>query len=306
MDVRALKKSLRKAAFISNTLILFMITFLAESPCSAEGSLVVSLYPEKVREGEVCKVAVNSNKPLVHVRGDFNGRGINFSPSESNNKFHALMGIDMRLKPGRHDLVITAADKNRNTITHKVSISVLKREFGVQRLTLPTHMVRLDKETLKRVKSEKGEIGRIWAQETDTHERLWDGRFIMPLEGEIVSEFGVSRIINGENRSPHSGIDLQANHGTPVIASNSGRVALVGDLFFEGRSIVLDHGQGIYSMYFHLSKELVDEGEKVRKGDTIGLVGSTGRASGPHLHWGIRLNGARVDPISLIQQTNSF
>lgn len=306
MDVRALKKSLHKAAFISSTLILFVIALLAETLYSAESSLVASLYPEKVREGEVCKVTVNSNKPLVYVRGDFNGRGINFSSSGSHNKFYALMGIDMRLKPGRYDLVITARDKNRNTITRKVSISVLKKVFGVQQLTLPTHMVRLDEKTLKRVKSEKEKIGRIWAQETDTHERLWDGQFVIPLAGKIVSEFGVSRIINGENRSPHSGIDLQANHGTPVIASNSGRVALVGNFFLAGRSIVLDHGQGLYSMYFHLSKEVVGEGEEVRKGDTVGLVGSTGRASGPHLHWGIRLNGARVDPISLIQQTSSF
>ncbi len=293
-------------ALISSTLILFVITFLAESPCSAEGSLAVGLYPEKVRQGEVCRITVNSNKPLVYVRGDFNGRGINFSSSGSDNKFSAIMGIDMRLNPGTYDLLITANDKNGNTIKRKVSITVLKGVFDVQRLTLPTHMVRFDEETLKRIDSEKEKTSRIWAQETDTHERLWNGQFIMPLEGKMVGEFGFSRIINDENRSPHSGIDLKADQGTPVMAPNSGRVTMVADLFFAGRSIVLDHGQGLYSMYFHLSKQLVVEGKEVKKGDTIGLVGSTGRATGPHLHWGIRLNGARVDPISLIQQTSSF
>lgn len=291
-------------AFIPSTLILFVICFLAESPCSAEGFLVVGLHPEKVRQGEVCRVTINSNMPLVYVRGDFNGRTINFSSSGSDKKFYALMGIDMRLNPETYDLLITAKDKNGNTITRKVSITVLKEVFAVQRLTLPTHMVRFDEETLKRIKSEKEKTSRIWTQETDTHERLWDGQFIIPLKGKIVSEFGLFRIINGESRSPHSGIDLQADHGTPVMASNSGRVTMVADLFLAGKSIVLDHGQGLYSMYFHLSKELVVEGEEIRKGDTIGLVGSTGRATGPHLHWGIRLNGARVDPFSLIQQTS--
>jgi len=107
-------------------------------------------------------------------------------------------------------------------------------------------------------------------------------------------------MINDEPRSPHTGIDIIAPEGSPVRATNNGKVILTDDLFFSGNSIILDHGQGLYTMYFHLSKFLVKVGQKVGKGDIIGLMGSTGRASGPHLHWGVRLQETRVDPISLM------
>jgi murein DD-endopeptidase MepM/ murein hydrolase activator NlpD len=106
-------------------------------------------------------------------------------------------------------------------------------------------------------------------------------------------------MINGKPQSPHSGVDLEAEEGTPVLACNSGLVVLVDYHFFTGKSVILDHGWGLYSMYFHLSETLVKEGDRVSQGGTVGRVGSTGRSTNPHLHWGIRINGARVDPLSL-------
>jgi murein DD-endopeptidase MepM/ murein hydrolase activator NlpD len=106
-------------------------------------------------------------------------------------------------------------------------------------------------------------------------------------------------VINGQSRRPHSGEDISAPLGTPVLAINEGTVQLVADHFFSGKSIVVDHGLGLYSMYFHLSSVVVQAGERVAKAQVIGAVGASGRASGPHLHWGVRLNGARVNPLSL-------
>jgi murein DD-endopeptidase MepM/ murein hydrolase activator NlpD len=121
----------------------------------------------------------------------------------------------------------------------------------------------------------------------------------MPTDGPILNSFGRRRIINGEPRNPHTGEDIAAPEGAPVVASNSGVVRLIADHFFSGHSVFIDHGDGLYTMYFHLSKALVVPSQRVRKGEMIGLVGASGRATGPHLHWGARLNGARVNPLAL-------
>ncbi len=138
----------------------------------------------------------------------------------------------------------------------------------------------------------------LW--ETPPSAPLWNGPFLRPISGKVMTPFGPRSIINNQPRAPHSGVDLKAKKGTPVRATNDGRVALASDYFFSGRSVVIDHGGGIQSMYFHLERILVQQDEMVTKGHIIGLVGSSGRATGPHLHWGIRINGARVDPLRLL------
>jgi murein DD-endopeptidase MepM/ murein hydrolase activator NlpD len=133
-------------------------------------------------------------------------------------------------------------------------------------------------------------------------QRLWERPFISPVSAAITSPFGYRRVINGMPRAPHTGVDLRASLGTEVLAANHGRVALTGEFFFSGKSLVLDHGGGLYTMYFHLSEFKVEEGADVHKGDVVGLSGMTGRVTGPHLHWGARINGARVDPFELIEK----
>jgi murein DD-endopeptidase MepM/ murein hydrolase activator NlpD len=137
---------------------------------------------------------------------------------------------------------------------------------------------------------------------TSAPERLWEGRFLLPISSEVSSPFGYRRVINGTPRAPHTGVDLRAPLGSEVFAANHGRVVLLGDFFFSGHSLVLDHGAGLYTMYFHLAEFKVEMGVAVRKGDVIGLSGMTGRVTGPHLHWGARINGARVDPFELVNK----
>ncbi|MCA9479450.1 MAG: M23 family metallopeptidase, partial [Nitrospira sp.] len=128
---------------------------------------------------------------------------------------------------------------------------------------------------------------------------LWNGPFLEPVNGKITGVFGSRRIINGQPRRPHSGEDIAAPKGTPVLAINSGTVSLAVDHFFSGKGVVLDHGLGVFSMYFHLSEINVQNGQPVQKGEAIGKVGASGRATGPHLHWGVRVNGSRVNPFAL-------
>src|SRR5262249_52417398 len=136
---------------------------------------------------------------------------------------------------------------------------------------------------------------------TISPERLWRGSFVRPVAGtEAPTGFGARRIINGKPRAPHGGADYSVALGTPVVAANAGRVALVGEYFFPGRLVAVDHGLGLHTLYFHLDTVAVSEGERVDRGQTLGTVGATGRATGPHLHFGAQLGGARIDPAALL------
>ena len=207
--------------------------------------------------------------------------------------YGALIGIDMAKKPAQYNLEFKGGKESRI-----IKIDVTPVEFGVQELTLPKDKVDLDATTLKRVQIEKEEI--LKSMKPRTKEKLWEGEFIFPVEGEISGRFGVRRILNGQPRSPHSGEDFSAPEGTDVKATNTGRVVLIGDFFFTGKSVIIDHGLGCFSMYFHLHQIEVKTGDLVPKGNVIGTVGSTGRATGPHLHWGVRILGERVNPLSLV------
>jgi murein DD-endopeptidase MepM/ murein hydrolase activator NlpD len=223
-----------------------------------------------------------------------------FGPSGS---WDALFGIDMGQKPGAYEVSIRlAALEGSAGRDLTAAIRILPQAFGEERFTVPDSKVHLSPESLARVKKETAQIASLWSAETP--ERLWDGPFLTPVEGRPGSSFGLRRWINGERRSSHTGMDIKAPEGRPVKAANNGRVVLVGDFFFAGRAVFLDHGQGVYTMYFHLSKVDVVEGQKVSRGEVLGLVGMTGRATGPHLHWGVRVGGARVDPASLVDQTD--
>jgi murein DD-endopeptidase MepM/ murein hydrolase activator NlpD len=178
-------------------------------------------------------------------------------------------------------------------------LKVEKVDFGTEELSLPSHLVDLKAKDLERVKKEAKQLQTLF--ESFREERLWRGAFVRPVEGEISGAFGLNRIINGKQGSPHTGVDLKAEEGIPILATNSGMVVLVDELFFTGKSVILDHGWGLYSMYFHLSEVSVKKGDRVDTGAMLGRVGSTGRSTGSHLHWGIKLNGARVDPFSLLR-----
>ena len=215
--------------------------------------------------------------------------------------YAGLLGIDMNTGPAAYKLKIMATDGNRRIYTSGLIIKVGKADFRTQALSLPSSMVDLDPQTMERVEREETRLKVLFEGYRD--EKLWRGAFARPVPGESSTAFGLRRIINGQPKSPHTGVDLRAEEGTPVLASNNGVVALVDQLFFSGKSVILDHGWGTYSMYFHLSATLVSEGERVSTGTILGRVGSTGRSKGPHLHWGVRINGARVDPLALLRLT---
>lgn len=192
----------------------------------------------------------------------------------------------------------------RHGLRERAVIQVTAYPYEVQEIHIEDESkVHLSAEDLARVRREQARVGRLWS-------RRGAARFRLPLAHPLAGapgggRFGARRIFNGEPRSPHTGADYAATAGTPVGATAAGRVVLAGDLFFSGNSIFLDHGDGLISMYFHLSEIVVEEGQEVARGQRIGAVGATGRATGPHLHFGVRWRGARIDPAQLLAATEA-
>jgi murein DD-endopeptidase MepM/ murein hydrolase activator NlpD len=283
---------------------VFFITLLLSSIVRlayAETALWVEVLPSPVKQGGVCLIRATGATPINSVYGEFRGEKFPMVLEGQNEAYSGLLGIDMETRAATYEIKVGAIDESWRVYSTALSLKVESVDFGTQKLSLPRSMVDLDAKSLERVNKEARRLELLFQGLRD--ERLWSGAFLSPLKGEIMAVFGIRRILNGQQRSPHAGIDLRAEEGTPVLASNSGVVVLVDELFFSGRSVIVDHGWGIYSMYFHLSDPLVREGDRIRKGATLGRVGSTGRSTGPHLHWGIRMKGARVDPLSLIRST---
>jgi murein DD-endopeptidase MepM/ murein hydrolase activator NlpD len=201
--------------------------------------------------------------------------------------------VDLLRRAGPLELA-RGREGRRETVTVRVG----RFDYPVQKLTLPRHMVELSPKDLERVERENREMARLWALEGPRRFGLPLGRPLEPLP--TGGRFGHRRVINGSPRSPHGGSDYSADEGTPVLAAADGTVAMVADQFFGGNAVFVDHGDGLVTMYMHLSRVNVAGGQEVRRGERVGAVGSTGRATGPHLHFGARWRGARVDPALLL------
>jgi murein DD-endopeptidase MepM/ murein hydrolase activator NlpD len=257
--------------------------------------------PDYVVQGGIYLVTVTGDATVASVRGVFARKSVYFNPTSltsSGTTFTGMMGVDVTATPEVKLFVVTLkkADGTKEIVTKNVTVR--PGNFPVQRLTLDEKWENLDEKTLERIRYENKVVSALYA--TETPKRLWTGPFVLPLVGEITGAFGLSRYINGQPRGPHTGLDISAVTGTPVAASNDGKVALVMDMFYSGLSLFIDHGQGLYTMYFHLSEVLVSDGDAVKKGDTVALVGATGRVTGAHLHFGVRLNTNRVNPTDLV------
>ncbi len=288
--------------FLFQTFLFLLLA--AGGNVHAENLLRVALNPEVIRQGDVGWIRVWGPPSLASAYGEFQGMKWPMGFSAQDQNFQGLLGIDLDIRPGIYEIKVIAKGRDDRVYWAPLRVSVEKTDFMTQTLSLPPSMVDLDAKTLERVKEETKRLESLFRGFRD--ERIWQGPFIRPVAGEVTSAFGIRRIINRQPKSPHGGVDLRGDEGTPVLAANGGVVVLVDDFFFSGKSVVLDHGWGLFSMYGHLSAALVREGNRVPPGALIGRVGSTGRSTAPHLHWGIRLNGARVDPLALLRLTENM
>ena len=210
-----------------------------------------------------------------------------------------LVGLPVSQPLGQLSLSYTVNNEQK---THH--FEVVDKQYTEQHITLKNReMVNPKPKQLERIRRES-KVQKALYQQVSPAQDLQQG-FILPLQGITTSLFGHRRFFNGEARNPHSGLDIAAATGTPIIAPADAKVVLVDDLYFNGKAVFLDHGQGLITMYCHMSEHKVEVADVVKQGDIIGLVGATGRVTGPHLHWSVSLNGVRVDPLEFQQALDS-
>ena len=217
--------------------------------------------------------------------------------SEGARTRRALVGIDLDVAPGIQSVSIDARSGAERVHT-TYELRVRPHTFATRTLTVDEAFVNPPVEMEARIRREAAELQRVW--KSSAPERLWSGPFVRPVSGQAVSRFGTRSIFNGQPRNPHGGADFMSPSGTPVHAPNGGRVVLARDLYFSGNTVVIDHGQGLFSLLAHLSAIAVHDGDRVSADQVIGRVGATGRVTGPHLHWAVRAGDARVDPLSVL------
>ena len=195
--------------------------------------------------------------------------------------------------------VTVEVDAGGAEVRETYELVVEPKQFPTRRLRVAPRYVDPPPDVLARIQREAREVAAIF--EVSSAERLWSGGFRKPVPGPATSSFGRRSVFNGQARNPHSGTDFRSGAGTPIRAPNGGRVVLTGNQYFSGNVVILDHGWGLYSYFAHLSTIDVAEGDLVARGEVVGAVGATGRVTGAHLHWTVRLNEARVDPLALME-----
>lgn len=261
-------------------------------------TLLVTHWARGVQPGEVVLLEVTAPEPLVSVEATYLNRSFTLFPDVSSpGRWFGLLGIDLEAKTGPAQ-VIVSAQTSQGARRTEYALPVRPKEFPVRRLQVDDKYVSPPPEVQARIERESRLVAAIFKDRGKS--RRWEGAFARPVPGAAISSFGKRNILNGQPRSPHSGTDFQAASGTPIKAPNHGRVRLAQDLYFAGNSVIIDHGQGLYTYFAHLSEFAVEEGQEVKKGELVGKVGATGRVTGPHLHWTSRLSEARVDPLSLM------
>jgi murein DD-endopeptidase MepM/ murein hydrolase activator NlpD len=251
------------------------------------------------RQGGIVVVTLRSDAPLAAAVLVGPGERIPLEGDEARSAFRGLIGVDFAAKTGGERFQIEAQDPCGSTHQAALELRVRAGGFPSQRLTLEPKYVEPPESEKERIASDREKVTRAWASGEEG--RRWRGAFALPVPGTKPGAFGARRVLNGQTKSRHGGVDMAAAEGTPVLAAAPARVALAEDLYFSGGTVILDHGGGLFTTYFHLSRIDVREGEVVAAKQAIALVGATGRATGPHLHWGARLHGQRVNPLGLLR-----
>ncbi|MDF1526163.1 MAG: M23 family metallopeptidase [bacterium] len=271
------------------------------------GNIKVSWNPAQVRSGGVVMMKVQSPVRLMAAEAQTGEDRFPLFKMEGG-AYAALVGVDVALKEPSMpvDFVLFPAKggppyRIRADLKIKDGASGAKR---TQNLSLPTGMVDLSQKRVKQVQKDNRNLGDILA--TRSRERYWKEGFLLPLQGRITTRFGTGRVLNGKPRSSHSGVDISGKKGKPVKASNSGKVLLADDFYLSGKTVVVDHGWGVSTLYAHLDRIDVQEGQEMNRGQVLGTVGTTGRSTGPHLHFGAFIRGSKIDPLLLVEVTKQL
>jgi murein DD-endopeptidase MepM/ murein hydrolase activator NlpD len=259
----------------------------------------VANQPPRLVNGSPVLFRVTTPKPVRTLSGAWLGHDISFTFDAEGKFWFALAGVSQDTKPGTYVIQLRGETPAGQTLSFEKKIAVRRKRYPRVTLTVPARYTAPPPEDQQEIAKDK-DI-KAAAFKTASPDREWNGAFATPVTADISDVYGVERVFNGSVQSTHQGLDFRVPTGTPVAAVNSGHVILAQPLFFEGNCVVIDHGQGLLTLYLHLSKFSVKQGDDVTKGQEIGLSGGTGRATGPHLHLAVRWQGVYIDPQILLQ-----
>jgi len=264
--------------------------------------LTLRISSSTAAQGNLLTVEVSGAKGNQEIAAEWDGRSIPlWRETPASATLHSLLAVDLEKPPGKYEWKLSWAGPDGNPVVCSQAITVRAGKFSTERLSVENQYVQPDPEQQKRAEADQKKMRAIY--DTVTPEVFWKGKFELPLKGVTKgSNFGRRRVLNGEARSPHTGVDFPAAAGTPVYAAQAGKVALAENLYYSGNTVVIDHGYGIYTLYAHLSEIDVHAGDAVEGAAVIGKVGATGRVTGPHLHWGLTIDHARVNALQIVQR----
>jgi len=291
-----------RIVFLATTALLTLQAGGAAAPQTAAAGglapLQISHRARAAAPGEVLLVDIRAKAAQQEVQAQWLSQTVLFYQVETG-WWQGLAPVDVAIAAGRYTLRVRARAPDGRLLEQAYLIRIAPRTFPARRITVAPKFVDPPADELPRIEAERKAAEAIFARQTP--ERLWTQPFAVPVPGAATSSFGRRTILNGQSRGQHTGTDFQATTGTPVVAPNRGRIALAADQYFPGKTIIIDHGLGVYSYLAHLSEFIAAEGAMVERGQRIALSGATGRVTGPHLHWTMRFGSARVDPLSLVE-----
>ena len=268
----------------------------ASPAAQAPAPATLAVAARAIQPGEVVVLTIRTGSPASAVTVRTLDRDWRAFPRDPLT-WEVVLGIDLDVTPGTYPVEVdVSGPAGPERVSH--ALAVTAKQFRTRRLTVDGAYVNPPAAVQERIVAEARLLTSVW--EGSAAERLWTGPFVRPVPHEANSAFGTRSVFNGQARSPHGGADFLSPTGTPVVAPNSGRVIVARDLYYTGGTVAVDHGLGLVSLFAHLSRIDVSEGDTIATGQPLGRVGSTGRVTGPHLHWTLRLGGARVDPLSLL------
>jgi murein DD-endopeptidase MepM/ murein hydrolase activator NlpD len=270
-------------------------------PAPEQGVKNILWQPSDLQQGSPAFFTVEFDRAPSRVTATWIGKTLSFFKTGDPKVWYALAGADLDTQPGAYDLVVSATIPGGRPARATREIPINTGNFKTGNVDVPENMVEPDEAGRRQLALDDAAKARAFAHLTPTP--LWSGSFILPVKAPPTDSFGEARILNEKKSSTHRGTDFPVNEGTPIIASNSGTVVLAKELFYEGNCIIIDHGERLFTIYMHLSKIDVAAGDNVEKGARLGLSGKTGRVTGPHVHIGVRWNGAYLDPVKLTALT---
>lgn len=303
MSIPRVAATFRRAR-VCGILFLLLLSLLPAVQLRAQGApqprpSQIQWQPDKLVNGSPVLFQVSTSPKVQSVSGSWFGHKLTFFHPATGKFWYALAGVPVETTPGRYDLIVKATSATGEAAAIQVKIKIAAATYPKITIQVAKQFTEPDPEQLREIAADKDIKQKTFAAETP--ERLWTSSFLPPVSAPISDVFGTARVINQEVKSRHLGLDYGVPAGTPVHAVNHGTVLLARPLYFEGNCIVLDHGQGLMSLYLHLSQFSVKEGDEVAPGQLIGLSGGTGRATGPHLHLAIRWQGVYLNPAILLK-----